>query len=251
MRARVGDLRIRFGAVIIAASSVMSVGMTTSAAPADTSTGDPDSSTTEPVESTTEPTEATTQPTEATTTTSDPFGVPASGDSLQPGIRPGTTVQTRTPPPPPTTTTLPPPTTIPEWVLPANSGAGRRIVYSKTRQRLWAIDSDGTLLKTHLVSGKLKWCDPRVGEHRVYSRSRYTNSIQNPAVKWGYMVRFAKGCSGGNIGFHEIPKKYGVPLQSIWQLGTPLSAGCVRQATSDAIWIWNWAWVGTKVVVTP
>ncbi len=90
------------------------------------------------------------------------------------------------------------------------------------------------MLKTHLVSGKLKWCDPRVGEYRVFSRSRYTNSIQNPAVKWGYMIRFTKGCEGGNIGFHEIPKKYGVPLQSIWQLGTPLSAGCVRQATRDA-----------------
>ncbi len=189
-----------------------------------------------------------------TTTTADPFGLPANGDPFEEGSRPGSTVQTKTPPPPPTTTTTtlpPPPPTVPSWVLPANSGSGRRAVYSKSRQRVWAVDSDGTVLKTHLVSGKLKWCDPRVGEYRVFSRSRYTNNIQNPAIKWGYMIRFTKGCNGDNIGFHEIPNKYGVPVQSIWQLGTPLSGGCVRQGYDDAIWMWNWAWIGTKVVVLP
>ena len=64
------------------------------------------------------------------------------------------------------------------------------------------------------------------------------------------MVRFAiGGDEGDNIGFHEIPKKDGVPVQSVSQLGTPLSGGCVRQSTPDAIYMWNWAPVGTKVVV--
>jgi lipoprotein-anchoring transpeptidase ErfK/SrfK len=225
MRARVGDLRLRIGAVVVAVSSVLSVGTIAAALPGDAPF--------------------------------DPFGLPANGDPLENGSRPGTTVQTKTPPPPPTTTTTttttlpPPPPTVPTWVLPSNSGSGRRVVYSKSRQRVWAVNSNGSVAKTHLVSGKMKWCDPRVGEYRIFSRSRYTNSIQNPAVKWGYMIRFTKGCEGGNIGFHEIPKKYGVPLQSIWQLGTPLSAGCVRQGPDDARWMWNWAWVGTKVVVLP
>jgi len=67
------------------------------------------------------------------------------------------------------------------------------------------------------------------------------------------MVRFAKSCNGGNIGFHEIPTdtSTGYKLQSVSQLGTPLSGGCVRQAVSDAVWMWNWAYVGTKVVVLP
>jgi lipoprotein-anchoring transpeptidase ErfK/SrfK len=231
---------------MIAVSSVLSVGAVAMASPTGDSTTVPDPETA---------TDTPTTPTEESTTTVDPFGIPANGDPLEPGLRPGSTVQTRTPPPPPTTTTTttlpPPPPTVPSWVLPANSGSGRRAVYSKSRQRVWAVDSDGTVLKTHLVSGKLKWCDPRVGEYRVFSRSRYTNNIQNPAIKWGYMVRFTKGCNGDNIGFHEIPKKYGVPVQSIWQLGTPLSAGCVRQGYDDAIWMWNWAWIGTKVVVLP
>ena len=80
-----------------------------------------------------------------------------------------------------------------------------------------------------------------------------TFAIQNPSIIWGYMVRFAKGCRNGNIGFHEIPtnKNTGRKVQSISQLGTPLSGGCVRQGLSDAIWMWNWAYVGTKVVVLP
>jgi len=65
------------------------------------------------------------------------------------------------------------------------------------------------------------------------------------------MVRFAYGPQGGRIGFHEIPTNLqtGAKLQSESQLGLGLSAGCVRQATRDAIYIWHWAPVGTKVVV--
>jgi lipoprotein-anchoring transpeptidase ErfK/SrfK len=77
----------------------------------------------------------------------------------------------------------------------------------------------------------------------------YTYSVADPDVKWRYMVRFAYGPGGGRIGFHEIPTRFGVPLQSESQLGQPLSGGCVRQATADAIWVWNWAPIGTKVVV--
>jgi lipoprotein-anchoring transpeptidase ErfK/SrfK len=67
------------------------------------------------------------------------------------------------------------------------------------------------------------------------------------------MVRFAKGPGGDNIGFHEIPTniRTGVPLQSVSQLGQALSGGCVRQATSDAVYMWNWAPIGTQVVVLP
>jgi lipoprotein-anchoring transpeptidase ErfK/SrfK len=63
------------------------------------------------------------------------------------------------------------------------------------------------------------------------------------------MVRFAHGPLGDNIGFHEIPKRDGVPIQSDAQLGQALSGGCVRQATADAIFMWDFAGLGTTVVV--
>ncbi len=131
--------------------------------------------------------------------------------------------------------------------VPTHSGSGRRIVYDRAQQRVWAIDSKGRVVNTHRVSGRLH--EPAAGTYRVFSRSRSTYSVDNPAVTWNYMVRFAKGPGGGNIGFHEIPTKRGRALQSTAQLGQPLSSGCVRQSHTDALWIWNWAGVGTKVVV--
>jgi lipoprotein-anchoring transpeptidase ErfK/SrfK len=187
------------------------------------------------------PEDDTTTTTAAPTTTVVPLVIE------QPGVPPrrGTQLQvTPTVPPPPTTTTLP------ATALPGNSGSGRRVVYSKPRQRVWTVEADGTVSKTHLVSGRLTYNQPTPGTYSVFSRSMYTCNIKNPSICWRYMVRFAKGGDDGdNIGFHEIPKKDGVPVQSVSQLGTPLSGGCVRQATSDAIYMWDWAPVGTKVVV--
>jgi len=56
----------------------------------------------------------------------------------------------------------------------------------------------------------------------------------------------------GNLGFHAIPLK--VSDNSICQtsdeLGTRLSGGCQRQANEDAAFLWEFAPVGTTIVVT-
>jgi lipoprotein-anchoring transpeptidase ErfK/SrfK len=167
--------------------------------------------------------------------------VPITGPAAASGVTPqrGTQVQLQAPPPPPP----------PEFQLPANSGSGRRAVYSKSLQRVWAVDENEVVIKTHRVSGRLDPLDPRPGTYSVYSRSFSTFAIQNPTITWNYMIRFAHGSHDGNIGFHAIPIQYGRPVQTIEQLGQPLSGGCVRQAPEDAIWMWNWAHVGTVVVV--
>ena len=154
-----------------------------------------------------------------------------------------------TQPPPPTTTTLPP-----ENLLPGNSGTGRRVVYRKSwPMRVWLVEANGAVSKSHLVSGRATWNQPTPGTYSVFSRSGYTCNINNPHICWRYMVRFTKGPEGDNIGFHEIPTnlRTGYRLQSESQLGQALSGGCVRQATPDAIFMWNWAPIGTKVVVLP
>jgi lipoprotein-anchoring transpeptidase ErfK/SrfK len=155
---------------------------------------------------------------------------------------------TDTLPPPPTTTTT---TLPPDWALPENSGAGRRVVYSKSRMRVWTVEADGSVSKTHLVSGRRTWNQPLPGTYSVFSRSRYTCNINNPYICWQFMVRFTKGPSGDNIGFHEIPTdtRTGYKLQSLSQLGQALSGGCVRQAPADAAFMWDWAPIGTPVVV--
>ncbi|MGH9133313.1 MAG: L,D-transpeptidase, partial [Ilumatobacteraceae bacterium] len=197
-----------------------------------------------------------TTPTSTTSTTTTTTIDPAADAGMLPGpatvsgtvtIGRGTQVQlTPTVPPPPTTTTTIPP---PSDQLPVDSGEGRRAVYSKSLQRTWTVEADGTVSRTYLVSGRLTWNQPTPDTYYVFSRSGFTCNIKNPSICWRYMVRFTKGPDGDNIGFHEIPKVNGKPIQSESQLGQALSGGCVRQATPDAQHMWAWAPIGTKVVV--
>jgi lipoprotein-anchoring transpeptidase ErfK/SrfK len=65
-----------------------------------------------------------------------------------------------------------------------------------------------------------------------------------------FMVRFHRGARA-NIGFHDIPvdTSTGVEVQTLAELGTPLSDGCIRQNVADAVALWELARVGTSVVV--
>ena len=137
---------------------------------------------------------------------------------------------------------------VDETALPAGSGTGKRVVFSESRQRVWLVDDATDVRRTYLVSGStLDNLDP--GTYEVYSTSRWAVGIDDSGVM-EYFVRFTQGPSGAAIGFHTIPTKNGVPLQTRQQLGTPQSHGCIRQKTPDAVALWDFAPIGTKVVVT-
>jgi hypothetical protein len=205
-------------------------------------------------------TTTTAAPETTTTTTTAPTTTITTPTTTAPGMFDGPIVAGRmadraprqlqlvTPPTPPTT--LPP-----HHALPPGSGTGRRVVYSKSLQRVWTVEADGSVSRHFPVSGRQTPNSPRPGTYAVFSRSQYTCNITRPYLCMRYMVRFTRGLSGDNIGFHEIPvdTRYRPPrpVQTESQLGTPLSGGCVRQATADAQYMWNWAPVGTKVVVLP
>ena len=179
-----------------------------------------------------------------------PIHTPATADAT--AERLGERFQLTDPPPAPTTTTTT--TTVPPPVqVPANSGKGRRIVYSKADQRVWLVTGNEVVERTYLVSGSRSPNLPTPGEYEVFSRSETSFSLADPDIVWRFMVRFTTGPAGDNIGFHEIPvdQNTGDPVQSEAELGRPRSAGCVRQATDDAIYLWGWAPIGTRVVVLP
>jgi hypothetical protein len=135
-----------------------------------------------------------------------------------------------------------------DTALPEGSGQGRRVVYSESRQRVWLVNEDGTVARTYLVSGSIHDnLDP--GAFNVYSRSEDAWGVDDSG-SMKYFVRFTEGDTGVAIGFHDIPVKDGVPAQSESQLGTPTSHGCVRQRRADAIALWNFAPLGTSVIVT-
>ena len=132
--------------------------------------------------------------------------------------------------------------------LPPASGNGRRIVFSESQQRIWLVDGSGSVVRTYLGSGSVyDNLDP--GTYQVYSKSRYAVGVDDSGTMQ-YFVRFTQGDEGAAIGFHSIPVLDGQPVQTRAQLGTPESHGCIRQALPDAIALWNFAPLGTTVVVT-
>lgn len=132
--------------------------------------------------------------------------------------------------------------------LPAGSGQGRRVVFSETMQRVWLVDSDEDVVRTYLVSGSI-YDNLEPGTYEVFSRSRDAVGIDDSGTM-EYFVRFTYGTGGSAIGFHSIPVDDGRPVQTLQQLGTPLSHGCIRQKLGDAIALWDFAPEGTTVVVT-
>ena len=131
--------------------------------------------------------------------------------------------------------------------LPANSGTGRRIVFAMAAQRVWLVgDEDDDVERTYLVSGSLT-DNLHPGTYSVYSKSEDAVGIDDSGTM-KYMVRFAHGPNAA-IGFHDIPELDGAKVQTRDQLGTPQSHGCIRQLRADAKALWDFAPVGTTVVV--
>jgi peptidoglycan hydrolase-like protein with peptidoglycan-binding domain len=133
--------------------------------------------------------------------------------------------------------------------LPDNSGTGYRVVYDRAGQRVWAVDGNERIIRSWLVSGST-YSNELPGTHYVYSRSEVSTAWNGKAYL-PLMIRYLK-TERGNIGFHGIPTKVttGEEYQTTEELGTRLSGGCQRQHNTDAAFLWGFAEVGTKVVVT-
>jgi len=130
---------------------------------------------------------------------------------------------------------------------PPRSGTGRRVVFDESAQQVWLVRDDESVQATYPVSGSVH-DNLEPGTYAVYSRARaavgfdYRSSME-------YMVRFTQGDTAA-IGFHDIPvDDQGRPVQSLAELGTPTSSGCIRQRERDALLLWRFAPVGTTVTV--
>jgi hypothetical protein len=134
--------------------------------------------------------------------------------------------------------------------LPDGTGDGRRIVFDMSAQRVWLVGrkaGDDAVRRTYLVSGSVT-DNLQPGNYEVYSKSLHAWGIEDSGTM-RFMVRFAHGDNAA-IGFHDIPIDRGHRVQTPAELGTPQSHGCIRQWRPDAKALWDFAPVGTKVVVT-
>lgn len=132
--------------------------------------------------------------------------------------------------------------------LPANSGSGYRVVYERISQRVWAVDGDGDVIRSWLVSGS-QYNNEQPGTWTVYSRSEQSTAWNGRAIL-PLMIRYQR-TQIGHIGFHGIPVHVsdGTAYQTEAELGTRRSGGCQRQANPDARFLWAFADVGTTIVV--
>ncbi|MEO7398524.1 MAG: peptidoglycan-binding domain-containing protein, partial [Ilumatobacteraceae bacterium] len=108
--------------------------------------------------------------------------------------------------------------------LPPNSGSGKRVVYDRAAQRVWAVNKDNQVVRSYLVAGS-KYSNEMPGTHQVYSRSDVSTAWNGKA--WlPKMIRWLKTDIGA-IGFHAIPLHVedDSPYMTEAELGQRLSGG--------------------------
>ncbi len=132
--------------------------------------------------------------------------------------------------------------------LPAHSTKGRRVVYSRAQQRVWAINAKNVVIRSWLVSGS-KFENELPGTYKVFSRSEKAVAINGKSYFYK-MVRWLK-TKNNLIGFHSLPLRTAddSAYQTEQQLGLRLSDGCQRQANLDADFLWEFAVIGTPITV--
>ena len=110
----------------------------------------------------------------------------------------------------------------------ADSGTGRRVVFSEGRQRVWLVDRrTSRCVRTYLVSGSVNDnLDP--GTYAVYSRSEHAVGRSTTPGRCGT----SSGSPRATTGRHRLPRHPGRRRHAgadRAQLGTPQSHGCIRQ----------------------
>jgi len=135
--------------------------------------------------------------------------------------------------------------------MPADSGqgTGKRVVYDRAGQRVWAVDDEERVVRSYLVTGS-QYHNEIPGRHEVYSRSE-VSTAWNGEAHLPLMIRWLD-TERGAIGFHGIPTHIsdGTAYQTDAELGQKLSGGCQRQSNRDAAFLWQFAQIGTPVYVT-
>lgn len=112
------------------------------------------------------------------------------------------------------------------------------------KQRLHYSIHDVTLGTMVISTGKAKMPTPK-GEFRILNKTK--RAWSNSARLWmPYWMAFA---GGGKYGIHELPEWPNGKKEGVNHLGRPVSHGCVRLGPQNAKFLYEWAAVGTKVIV--
>lgn len=124
----------------------------------------------------------------------------------------------------------------------------KRIVVDKSEQRAYVYE-DGDLLWTFVISTGMPGSETWEGTFAV--RSKIVNAY---AQLWGLQMPYWLGFYHTGYlenGFHALPIMPSGAVLWDGYLGTPVSYGCVILSHEDAAALFQWAEIGTEVVVRP
>jgi lipoprotein-anchoring transpeptidase ErfK/SrfK len=152
---------------------------------------------------------------------------------------PPSATATATAPPAPKPVAVPPRPTVPPTPLPTApvGDSFRWIDVNLTHQRLIAYEG-GTPVRTVIVSTGLPRTPTVTGRFKIYVKYKAA-SMSGPGYylpNVPYVMYFYRGYGLHGTYWHN-------------NFGQPMSHGCVNLPTPEAEWLYNWASVGTLVVV--
>ncbi len=111
--------------------------------------------------------------------------------------------------------------------------------------QIMSIFENGKLLDAFLISSGKKGMDTPKGEHQIYNKSPRTWSAQYGL----YMPYWMAITADGKYGIHELPEWPGGYKEGANHLGVPVSHGCMRLGVGAAEKVYNFADIGTKVII--
>ena len=111
--------------------------------------------------------------------------------------------------------------------------------------QIMSIFQDGKLVDSFLISSGKRGMDTPKGTHQIYNKSLRTWSKQYGLYMPYWMAIFPSG----KYGLHELPEWPGGYKEGANHLGIPVSHGCVRLGVGAAEKVYNFADIGTPVVV--
>jgi len=112
-------------------------------------------------------------------------------------------------------------------------------------QQVMVIFENGMALDAYLVSSGKRGMETPIGDYQ----------IRNKAAKpWSkkyalFMPNWMAVVPSGEFGIHELPEWPGGYKEGANHLGTPVSHGCVRLGVGAAKRVFDWAEIGTPVVI--
>lgn len=112
-------------------------------------------------------------------------------------------------------------------------------------QQTMVIFENGKAVDSFIISSGKKGMETPVGEFKIENKTPRAWSKKYSL----WMPNWMAIVPSGEIGFHELPVWPGGYQEGANHLGTPVSHGCVRLGPGDAKKVFDWAEIGTPVII--